>query len=143
MVHLANAGDRYFSGGYAGTRGSAIAVEAIRVTSVPVPDVSVQLQVHQQDVGDSHWVAQHDLAGSTGKGRRLEGFSAKLEGKDAPLYDLKYTAHLQDSGDVGPYANGAFCGTRGQCRRLEGVQMWLEPRTARAVFQAMMTVGER
>jgi hypothetical protein len=129
MLHLANQGDVYYHGGFSGTRGQSRACEGFAVTSVPVPNVTIKYKVHMANIGDGLWTQQPAYAGTTKQSRQIEGFYAELEGSDAGLYDLKYTAHLaciQD--DVAVCQNGDYCGTVNQGRRLEGITMWLESR---------------
>ncbi len=93
--------------------------------TLPEPSQLVQVEafVHVQDRGDTSWRSQLTECGAAGTGRRLEGFSLRVN----PPVDgvsLRYKAHLSVKGDTPWVDQGDFCGTRGQNRRLEAI--WIE-----------------
>lgn len=93
--------------------------------TLPEPSrlVQAEAQVHIQDRGDMPWRPQLAECGAAGTGRRLEGFSLRVN----PLIEdvsLKYKAHLAVKGDTPWVDQGEYCGTRGQDRRVEAI--WIE-----------------
>ena len=85
----------------------------------PSRRVRVEYQAHLQGRGDTNFVHQPRMVGTTHESRRLEGFRIRLAPGSEPI-NLRYMAHLEGEGDVGPKYLGEFIGTRGQSRRLEG-----------------------
>ena len=93
--------------------------------TLPEPSQLVQAEalVHVQDRGDTSWQSQLSESGAAGTGRRLEGFSLRV---NPPVegVSLRYKAHLAVKGDTPWIGQGEYCGTRGQDRRVEAI--WIE-----------------
>ena len=94
-------------------------------SSLPEPSrlVQAEVMVHVQDCGDTDWKSQLTECGAAGTGKRIEGFSIRLN----PPVDgvaLRYKAHLAVKGDTPWIDQGEFCGTRGQDRRVEAI--WIQ-----------------
>lgn len=94
-------------------------------TTLPEPSQLVQAEalVHVQDRGDTPWRSQLTECGAAGTGRRLEGFSLRVNPPTEGV-SLRYKAHLSVKGDTPWVDQGDYCGTRGQNRRLEAI--WIE-----------------
>ena len=83
-------------------------------SSLPEPSrlVQAEVMVHVQDRGDTDWKSQLTECGSIGSGKRIEGFSVRLN----PPVDgisLRFKAHLAVKGDTHWVDQTEFCGTRG------------------------------
>jgi hypothetical protein len=85
----------------------------------PSQRVRVEYQAHLEQSGDTNFIHQPRMVGTTNEGRRMEGFRIRLAPGSEPI-NLQYSAHLQGRGDVGPRHLGEFIGTKGEGRRLEG-----------------------
>lgn len=94
-------------------------------TALPEPSQLVQAEAmaHVQEHGDTPWRPQLSECGAAGTGRRIEGFSLRL---NPPVegVSLRYKAHVAVKGDSPWVEQGEFCGTRGQNRRVEAI--WIE-----------------
>lgn len=83
------------------------------------PGLPLKVLVHVQSKGDMTF-RENELAGTTGKSLRLEGFQIALA-ETIPGVSLEYTARVQGMSDDGePVPGGMFAGTRGQSKALEG-----------------------
>lgn len=77
---------------------------------------SLQYRVHQQTYGWLPWVSDGEVAGFTGRSKRMESLII-----DSADYDFKYSVHQQTYGDSQTYTNGQAAGVTGQSKRIEGV----------------------
>lgn len=93
--------------------------------TLPEPSQLVQIEAmaHVQDRGDTPWRSQLAECGAAGTGRRIEGFSLRLN-PPAEGVSLRYKAHLAVRGDTRWTEQGEYCGTRGENRRVEA--LWIE-----------------
>lgn len=93
--------------------------------TLPEPSrlVQIEAQAHVQDRGDTPWRSQLTECGAAGTGRRIEGFSLRL---NPPVEGvaLRYKTHLAVKGDTPWVEQGNYCGTRGENRRIEA--LWVE-----------------
>lgn len=116
-AHIAQKGwqEAKENGELAGTRGEALAIEAIVINS----NVPIQYKGHIQDVGDTDWFKNGEQLGTTGQAKRLEEITIKCES-----HKLKATAHIEGIGDV-YYTEGneITIGTRGRALRLEALTL--------------------
>lgn len=98
---------------YAGIMG------AFRLRDWHQVDARVKYCGHLQDIGWTNWVANGEIAGTTGQSRRMEAIKI-----DAP-FEIKAKAHLQDIGDVdyGKINKDTIIGTTGESRRLEALAL--------------------
>jgi uncharacterized protein YjdB len=95
---------------------------------------SIQYQVHVQGEGWLAATSDEVMAGTTGKGKRIEAVAIKLIG--LPGYEVQYKAHVQNKGwdtnwttekdsDTLGVAKGiapsTFVGTTGKALRLEAL----------------------
>ena len=70
-------------------------------------------QAHVQDIGWQSWAKNGELAGTEGRGLRLEGIRIYLDNSPTGL-NIKYRAHVQDIGWQNWVYNGATAGTEGK-----------------------------
>lgn len=100
-----------------------LAGESSAVLPEPSQLVQVEAMTHVQDRGDTAWRSQLSECGAAGTGRRIEGFSLRLN-PPAEGVSLRYKAHLAVRGDTRWTDQGEYCGTRGENRRVEA--LWIE-----------------
>lgn len=94
-------------------------------------------KVHVMDLGDSSWICDGEIAGTTGQNRRIEALW--IQTKSLPRYaKVCFQTHLANIGwtstqcedNVQYDANGNLIlfgsGTRGESRSMEAVKIWLE-----------------
>jgi len=94
------------------TKGNTIVIEEKKVevvkTVVKPKSPSIVYQAHVQGIGWQGKVKDGATAGTTGKGKRLEALTVKLENTDAKL---EMEAHVQSKGWTTVRANGEVIGT--------------------------------
>lgn len=120
-------------GDVAGTTGSSLRVEGIRVTLNPNNlgethegmTGDIFYRAHVQNIGWQDWVKNGELAGTEGQSLRVEAFQIKLEGAVADVYDVYYRVHAQNIGWMGWAKSGELAGTEGQSLRLEALEIKL------------------
>ena len=133
-------------GAYVGSTGKALRIEAIQLMlrakgeSAPSTEgqkvshtfedgAGVSINAHVQNIGWQGSVRPGQVAGTTGRGLRVEAFTARTE--NSPYEGtLEYRAHVQDEGWEGWRAAGKQAGTTGKARRVEAVQFRLSGETA-------------
>jgi uncharacterized protein YjdB len=84
---------------------------------------SIVYKAHVQNLGTQKEVSDGQLAGTTGKGLRMEAFQAYL--KDAPNSSLSYTAHVQNDGWQKFVSDKETAGTTGKGLRMEAIKIQL------------------
>ncbi|WP_414150000.1 hypothetical protein [Acetobacterium malicum] len=119
-------------GSLSGTVGESKRLEAMRIEltgSVPA-GAEILTYVHVQNEGDLGPFSMGDLAGTEGKGLRMERI--KLVLKDLPGYTLKYNVQVQNIGwlkdetdDSTWFVSGDTAGTTGKGYRLEAIRIKL------------------
>lgn len=120
-------------GELSGTIGKSKRLEALRVEltgdNLPV-NANIQTYVHVQNVGDLGPFDMGKLAGTEGKGLRLERITLTLN--NLPDYQLRYNVQVQnigwlrDENDVSTwFVGGESAGTNGKGYRLEGIKIVL------------------
>jgi len=90
--------------------------------------VGVEYRTHVQNVGwETDWANDGEIAGTQGKGLRLEGIEIKLTGDSLPKNGgIEYRTHVENEGWETDWAtNGSTAGTEGKGLRLEGIQIRL------------------
>ena len=119
-------------GAMAGTTGKSLRLEGISVYLADADgrrmaggDGSIEYQAHVQNIGWQKVAAGGAMAGTSGRGLRLEGVRIMLTGDLSRFYDVVYRAHVQNIGWQGWVLNGAMAGTSGKGYRLEGVEVRL------------------
>ena len=125
----------------AGTYGLSKRLEAIEIklvrdgdpapgsTNKPYVFKNVSYSTHVQDIGWQAAQVNGDIAGTTGKSKRLEAIKINLENQQYKG-DIIYTTHIQDIGwqdktEADWKKNGALSGTSGQSKRLESIRIKL------------------
>lgn len=130
-------------GGWCGTEGLSMRIEAIKIKLVPVasgaPDDSgtfthystseasnlITYKGHQQNYGDLPAVSDGDILGITGKSLRFEALSIDLTDKQSANDSIQYRVHIQNIGWQDWRSDGQLAGTTGQSLRLEAVEIKL------------------
>ncbi len=113
------------NGGFSGTTGQSLRVEALKASVSSNLSGSIGYQVHVQDIGWQSSVSNGAVAGTTGQSRRVEAVKFWLSGQLAEYYDIWYRVYAQDYGWMGWTCNGAAAGTSSVGLRVEGVQVCL------------------
>jgi hypothetical protein len=90
-------------------------------------NVQVEYMAHLEMIGDTPFVLQPGLCGTTGESRRLEGFLIRPVKGDIKL---SYMGHLETIGDTDWKDHGTYIGTRGLSKRLEGFAIKVAPEYA-------------
>ena len=86
---------------------------------------SVYYTTHVEKVGWQNYVSDGEMAGTSGKGLRLEAIKIRLTGDMEKSYDIYYRVHAQNKGWLGWAKNGEAAGTAGYGYRLEGIEIML------------------
>lgn len=111
----------------AGTTGSGLRMEALRVDLSALPEQyagsGLDMGAHIQNYGDTP--AAGDMIGKVGESKRVEAIWMSLTGTLAADYDVYYRVHVQDIGWMGWACDGAHAGTAGLSKRIESVQIQL------------------
>ena len=76
-----------------------------------------------QDIGWQKSVKDGALAGTTGKGKRVEAIKINLTGTLSESCDVYYRVHAQDYGWLGWTKNGNPAGTEGLSKRIEAIEI--------------------
>ena len=93
---------------------------------------SIEYQAHVQDTGWMDEVKNGAIAGTTGKGLRLEAFAINYFGPGT----IKYQAHIQNYGWTSERLNGEILGTMGMSLRLEAFKIWIEGSNQKLQYRA-------
>ena len=124
------------NGENAGTAGYSYRLEGIQIqlvekgksapgsTNVPFRQAVVQYSTHVQDYGWQSFVADGQMAGTSGESKRLEGIRIQLANQKY-TGDIEYNTHVQDYGWLKNVKNGQISGTSGELKRLEAIQIKL------------------
>ena len=125
-----------YNGQMSGTSGMAKRLEGIniRLTNKPYSG-SIAYTTHVQSIGwqgdennSNTWFHDGQMAGTSGRAKRLEAIRIALTGEMAEHYDVYYRVHAQSYGWLGWAKNGEAAGTAGLGKRLEGIQVVLVPK---------------
>ena len=81
---------------------------------------------HTQTLGWMGYVAEGQIAGTTGQKRRLEAVKIKLVDCSIPSARIKYRVHVQTKGWLPYVYDDQVAGTTGEARRAEAIQIELE-----------------
>jgi uncharacterized repeat protein (TIGR02543 family) len=119
-----------------GTEGQSKRLEAFTINPVDFKTITgydgkLMYQVHVQNIGWMDPVEAGQMAGTEGKGLRIEAVRFWLEGEVAKHYSVDYIVHVQDYGDAQNLAswvgNGTVAGTTGESKRIEELQVGITP----------------
>ncbi|MGL4662909.1 MAG: CAP domain-containing protein, partial [Culicoidibacterales bacterium] len=85
-------------------------------------NLSVNYRAHVQNVGWQDYVKDGALAGTSGRGLRVESFRMKLSNLPVPG-DISYATHIQNIGWQEARTNDQISGTTGQSLRMEAMRI--------------------
>jgi len=71
-----------------------------------------------------NWVKNGEIAGTTGKSKRIEAIQIKLNSSLGK--NVKYRVHVQDIGWTNWVKNGKIAGTVGKSKRIEAIEIKIE-----------------
>lgn len=97
----------------------------LRTSQSSVSKPEIKVKAHVQDLGWLAAVGDGEVAGTTGKGYRLEGVQVQcsdLLGGNG----ITYRAHMEDEGWQGWKKSGDTAGTVGKSKRMEAIEMKLD-----------------
>ena len=97
-------------------------MEAIRINFDGIDGI-LKYQVHVETYGWLNEVQNNEIAGTTGKAKRMEAIIIKLENSS---YKIKYKVHVKDIGWMNWVESGEIAGTTGEGRRIEAIQIVIE-----------------
>ena len=93
----------------------------------------VSYSAHVQKLGWKNAVTNGTLAGTTGKGLRVEGLKVKLLGSNTAGASISYQAFVQKKGWMAAVSNGVMAGTSGLGLRIEALRMTISGLTGYSV----------
>ncbi len=125
-----------YNGVMSGTSGKAKRLEGINIKLTNKPySGSIVYTTHVQSIGwqgnennMNTWFRDGQMAGTSGRAKRLEAIRIALTGEMAEHYDVYYRVHAQTYGWLAWAKNGEAAGTAGLSKRLEGIQIVLVPK---------------
>ena len=125
-----------YNGMMSGTSGKAKRLEGINIKLTNKPySGSIVYTTHVQSIGwqgnennVNTWFRDGQMAGTSGRAKRLEAIRIALTGEMAEHYDVYYRVHAQTYGWLAWAKNGEAAGTAGLSKRLEGIQIVLIPK---------------
>ena len=125
-----------YNGVMSGTSGKAKRLEGINIKLTNKPySGSIVYTTHVQSIGwqgnennVNTWFRDGQMAGTSGRAKRLEAIRIALTGEMAEHYDVYYCVHAQTYGWLAWAKNGEAAGTAGLSKRLEGIQIVLVPK---------------
>ena len=125
-----------YNGVMSGTSGKAKRLEGINIKLTNKPySGSIVYTTHVQSIGwqgnennVNTWFRDGQMAGTSGRAKRLEAIRIALTGEMAEHYDVYYRVHAQTYGWLAWTKNGEAAGTAGLSKRLEGIQIVLVPK---------------
>ncbi|WP_198147903.1 Ig domain-containing protein [Microbacterium sp. XT11] len=106
-----------------GTEGRSLRLEQVGFSPIEIDtgrrrvQCSISLQGHVQDIG---WQSRSFVAGTTGKGLRLEAIRIWSSCAGA---SIKYQVHVQNRGWMSTKTSGETAGTVGQSLRIEAIRV--------------------
>ncbi len=122
--------DSVADGAVSGTQGKSKRMEALKIYLDNPKDASgqeiegsIEYQAHAQSYDWMGWKQEGELAGTTGKSKRLEAVQIRLTGAIAELYDVYYRVHCATWGTLGWAKNGETAGTVGFYRSIESIEI--------------------
>lgn len=125
-----------YNGVMSGASGKAKRLEGINIKLTNKPySGSIVYTTHVQSIGwqgnennVNTWFRDGQMAGTSGRAKRLEAIRIALTGEMAEHYDVYYRVHAQTYGWLAWTKNGEAAGTAGLSKRLEGIQIVLVPK---------------
>lgn len=86
----------------------------------------ITYRAHVQSIGWQEWVGDNEIAGTIGKGLRIEAIQIKLLDENGNLSErflVEYRVHVQSLGWQEWISNGETAGTTGRSLRIEAIQI--------------------
>ncbi|MCH4154592.1 MAG: hypothetical protein LKF32_08135, partial [Mageeibacillus sp.] len=106
----------------------AFTINPVDFKTITGYDGKLMYQVHVQNIGWMDPVEAGQMAGTEGKGLRIEAVRIWLEGEVAKHYSVEYIVHVQDYGNAQCYVcNGTVAGTTGESKRIEELTVRITP----------------
>ena len=105
-----------------GTMTTSASLSASADTSIDNLPHGVLYSTHVQKIGWQPFVYGGQLAGTVGKGLRIEAIKIKA-GDAAPNISFTYQVYVQGIGWQEPVSDGAIAGTEGQNKRIEAIRI--------------------
>ena len=84
---------------------------------------SILYRAHIEDAGWQKYVRDGNVAGSYGRGKRMEALQINLTSRNRSM--IKYRVHIQGAGWQSWVGSGGLAGSVGQAKRIEAVQIRL------------------
>lgn len=87
----------------------------------------IEYKSYIQSAGEeSDYVADGAVSGSTGLGKRLEGFYVRLTGIEEGEGSVRYSAYVQGIGWQEEKSDDSYAGTKGKSKRVEAIKINLD-----------------
>ncbi|MQM73699.1 MAG: CHAP domain-containing protein [Eubacteriaceae bacterium] len=90
---------------------------------------SVVYKTHVQNIGTQPEVSDGELAGTTGKGLRVEAFWVRLKNNGIANGGISYRVHVQNIGWQSSVSAGTMAGTSGRSLQIEAIEIHLTDKT--------------
>lgn len=107
-------------------------VESVENLGETVAEPSIEYQAHVQDIGWQAIKRDGEMAGTSGKSKRVEAIKINLKGVNSNA-KISYQTHIQDIGWQKWKGNGELSGTEGKAKRIEAIRIKLENLTGYSV----------
>ena len=132
-VHIQEIGwqDWKYDGEMAGTTGQSKRLEAIEIQIFKNNPDNLDLENilkyngHVQTLGNTDYVSNGEIVGTTGRSLRLEGIKIELDNELLPNTSLQIDTHIQDIGWINNLTDKDYIGTQGRSLRMEGLRIRL------------------
>lgn len=136
QTHVQNVGwtGETTNGQISGTTGRGLRVEAMKIRTEDPSVMGISYQAHVQNIGWQNPVpatassSDGVIAGTTGRGLRVEAVRISLTGEASRFFDVWYRAHVQNFGWMAWTSNGNSAGTAGMAFRVEALQIMVLPK---------------
>lgn len=134
-THVQNVGWVYNkkNGERAGTTGSSLRLEALKINVSGMSNVNIKYQVHVQNIGWQGWKTNGALAGTEGQSLRLEAIKILLDSTED--YSVMYRVHVQNIGWQDWRTDGDIAGTEGQGLRLEAIEIKIVSKVKKGIIK--------
>ena len=134
-THVQNVGWVYNkkNGERAGTTGSSLRLEALKIKVSGMSNINIKYQVHVQNIGWQGWKTNGELAGTEGQSLRLEAIKIYLDSTDD--YSVMYRVHVQNIGWQDWKNDGDIAGTEGQGLRLEAIEIKIVNKVKKGIIK--------
>ncbi len=86
---------------------------------------TISYRVHVQSYGWMDYVQNGEMAGTSGKAKRLEAINISVSDLSGITGGIEYKVHVQTYGWMDYVKNGEMAGTSGKAKRLEGIKIRL------------------